>query len=191
MNSSESNKSTQKWYTGIGDDGWTDLLGSSRVPKFSSQPEMLGTLDEVTSALGFARSLVRGQDVADAIMQVQRHLQQIMAEVAATSENREKYAFTQSTHVDWLGDLTCRFGDRIEPSRQFILPGNTPSGGALDLARAIVRRAERVALRLVSEGLIHNPWIARYLNRLSSLCYVLARVEDAISTSPTDRFQDG
>lgn len=166
------------WYTGRGDDGSTQLLGQERVLKYSTQPETYGTLDEATSALGLARALAAHSDVAETVLSIQRHLYRIMSELAATPENQEKYRFVETSHVDWLSEQTDRFGRQITMPREFVVPGETPAGGALDLARAIVRRAERRVLRAAAEGFVSNPFIARYLNRLSSLCYVLARFED-------------
>ncbi len=173
------------WFTGKGDDGTTQLLGNARVPKYDRQPETYGTLDEATSALGLARSLSKADGVTDVILAVQRHLYRMMSELAATPENVSKYTFTNESHVDWLEQHTNHFGEKIDMPRDFVVPGNTSTGGAMDLARAIVRRAERQVVRAMAENRVSNPWIARYLNRLSSLCYVLARVEDATgSDSP-------
>ena len=180
-NSDRGNASSDKrfpWYTGRGDDGSTQLLGDERVPKYSTQPETYGTVDEATSALGLARALAAQSGVAEIILEVQRHLYRMMSELAATMENREKYRFIEAAHIEWLTEQTDRFGDRMTMPREFVIPGETPAGGALDLARAVVRRAERRVLRASADGFVTNPYIARYLNRLSSLCYVLARFED-------------
>jgi cob(I)alamin adenosyltransferase len=183
MNCSESKpKESFPWFTGTGDDGTTQLLGNARVPKYDCQPETFGTLDEASSALGLARALCRADGVIDVILTVQKHLYRMMSELAATPENVSKYTFTNESHVDWLEQQTNHFGEKIDMPRDFVVPGNTPAGGAMDLARAIVRRAERQVVLAAAENRVSNPWIARYLNRLSSLCYVLARVEDASGT---------
>lgn len=171
------------WYTGTGDDGTTQLLGNQRVPKYSQQPDTYGIVDEATSALGLARALINHHQCKNVIVTIQRHLYRMMSEIAATPENRDKYRFLEKEHVDWLSQTIDVIGDKIEMPRDFIIPGDSAGGGALDLARAVVRRAERAVLKAQADGIVINPAIPQYFNRLSSLCYVMARHEDIVSGS--------
>jgi cob(I)alamin adenosyltransferase len=169
-----------KLYTGLGDQGSTDLLGE-RVGKDDPRIELIGTLDEVTSSIGFARSLASVARSGEWLLAVQRDLYRIMAELAFTDEMRpDSYRFS-AERVEWLSASTDIASDEIELPRHFIIPGETTAGAALDVARAISRRAERLAVVLHHAGRMNNPEILRYLNRLSSLLFVLARVEEAAS----------
>lgn len=168
------------WYTGAGDHGLTSLLGDARVPKYHLQPEAFGTVDEASAALGLARAFSRIDEVKDTLLTVQRDLYHIMTELAATPEAASRLPSLQQARVDWLETQTDAFGRRVSMPREFVVPGDTQAGAVLDLARAIVRRAERVVARVCDEGLCHNPIILPYLNRLSSLCFVLARLEDQV-----------
>jgi cob(I)alamin adenosyltransferase len=103
-----------------------------------------------------------------------------MAEVAATPENAARFRAIDSGRVSWLEDETDQIGSQIEMPKEFIVPGDTQTGAALDLARAVVRRAERAVARLWHAGEIENPEILRYLNRLASLCFVLEIRENQI-----------
>lgn len=173
------------WYTVTGDDGSTSLLGNQRVPKYHPQPEAYGTVDEATGALGMARALATETDVKEALLQAQRDLYQMMSELAATPEAAPRFRSIDSSRVDWLDQTTDRFGGRVPHPREFVIPGDTPAGAALDVARTVVRRAERLVVKLYDDGLCNNQQIVRYLNRLSSLCFVLARLEDSAGGRPS------
>jgi cob(I)alamin adenosyltransferase len=167
-------------YTGKGDEGGTDLLGA-RVEKDDPRIELIGQLDETTSSLGLARALASRDDVKERLIEVQRDLYRIMAELAFTPEVRPERVVFGAERVVWIEGITDRLTTEIELPRQFIVPGDTAPGAALDVARAVARRAERHAVALYHQGLLENPQILRYLNRLSSLLFMLARAEDAAS----------
>ncbi|MDW8006218.1 MAG: cob(I)yrinic acid a,c-diamide adenosyltransferase [Thermomicrobium sp.] len=164
-------------YTGKGDQGYTDLLGG-RVPKYAPRPETFGTLDEATSAIGLARAFAQDKETKRILVQVQRDLYVMMAELAfAPGVEQDKYHITQE-HVRRLEETIDRLGATVPIGRHFVLPGDTVQGAALDFARTVVRRAERLVARLYHEGEVHNDFLLAYLNRLSSLLFVLARYED-------------
>jgi cob(I)alamin adenosyltransferase len=164
-------------FTGKGDTGSTDLLGE-RVGKDDPRIGLIGALDEVTSFIGFARAL-SGLERSNAwAIEVQRDLYQIMAELAFVDDLRPDAYVLKAERVERLEAMTDQLSEEIELPRQFILPGETPSGGAFDVARAVARRAERDAVGLVAAGHALNPEIVRYLNRLSSLLFMLARAEE-------------
>ncbi|MGB9798992.1 MAG: cob(I)yrinic acid a,c-diamide adenosyltransferase [Thermanaerothrix sp.] len=161
------------FYTRNGDDGFTGLLGEGRVPKEESRIEALGTLDEATAALGLARSLIQDQTLKQVVLHIQRDLYLLMTEVAATPENAVRFRRINSASVAWLEQQTDTFAQKVAIPDEFILPGETPAGAALSLARTIIRRAERRVAALFHQKLLENNDVLRYLNRLSSLCFVL------------------
>lgn len=164
-------------FTGKGDGGTTDLLGG-RVGKDDPRIETIGALDETTSALGLGRALATSERAKDLLVEVQRDLYQIMAELAFTDELRPASLSLAEPRVDRLGEITDALAAEVELPPRFILPGDTVQGAALDVARTVARRAEREAVALAHAGQLANPQILRYLNRLSSFLFVLARFED-------------
>ena len=173
------------WYTGAGDDGTTGLLGQGRVPKYHAQPEAFGAIDEASSFIGAARATTKDAAVRDALLRIQRDLYAIMAELAAARDEQQRFRTITDAHVVWLSAQTDSFGEKVEMPREFVVPGDSPAGAALDVARTVVRRAERNVARLVDDGAVENQAILSYLNRLSSLLFVLARHADARSGKST------
>jgi cob(I)alamin adenosyltransferase len=166
-----------RFYTGLGDDGTTDLLGA-RVAKDDPRIDALGSLDEATSAIGLARSMVVDGRVGEDLVAVQRDLYRIMAALAFTPELRpESYTFPQD-RVVWVEAETDALAASVDLPREFILPGESTPGAALDVARTVVRRGERHVVALAHAGHEVNPTILAYLNRLSSLLFIAARIED-------------
>ena len=175
-----------RFYTGLGDDGSTDLLGA-RVGKDDPRVETLGALDEATSAIGMGRSLAGSERVAADLIEVQRDLYRIMAELAFTPELRPASYVFDDDRIAWLETETDDLAATVALPREFVLPGESPPGAALDVARTIVRRAERQVVVLARDGHEVNPHILGYLNRLSSLLFIAARVEDAAAGSAPRR----
>jgi cob(I)alamin adenosyltransferase len=165
------------FFTGTGDDGTTDLLGPARVPKYHPRMEALGAVDESAAALGLARSLTQLDATRATLEEIQRDLYRLMAELAAPGDAAEKLRTIGANRVDWLEARIYENGGQVDSPRGFILGGDTPGAGALDLARTVLRRAERHVARLSHEGELENPHLLRYLNRCSSLCFVLALAE--------------
>jgi cob(I)alamin adenosyltransferase len=174
----------QKIYTGRGDDGYTSLIGGARVAKYDDRPEAYGTLDEASAALGLARATATTAEVRDAILEMQRALYRLMAELATVEGKTSAYAMT-AADVARVEALTNDFTARVPVQREFVVPGDTPAGATLDLARTVVRRGERLATRLVHDGHVTNPHVLGFLNRLSSLCFILGRYEDTRHTGHT------
>jgi cob(I)alamin adenosyltransferase len=166
-----------RFYTGLGDDGTTDLLGA-RVTKDDPRIEALGALDEATSAIGLGRALAADESVQRDLVTVQRDLYRIMAELAFTAEIRPASYTLAPDRVEWLGAEADALAANVELPPEFILPGESVAGAALDVARAVVRRAERQVVALAHASEEVNPAILGYVNRLSSLLFVAARVED-------------
>ena len=139
-------------YTAKGDGGDTDLLGA-HVEKDDPRIELIGQLDETTSSMEWRARWPPPLSTNDVVVEVQRDLYRIMAELAFTPEIRpDRYIFG-ADRVEWVGALTDRLSDEIELPRQFIVPGDTVSGAAFDVARTVVRRAERHAVSLHKRGI--------------------------------------
>ena len=169
--------------TGTGDTGYTGLLGDERVPKYDPRTEALGDVDEATSALGLARALCADERVLAAVLHMQQDLYLLMGEVATPPAAAAAIAaagiHVTPEHVAWLEALEAELQAEVVIPNKFIIPGDTLDGAALDLARAVIRRAERRAVRLLHEGTIANGEILRYLNRLSDVVFILARYLEA------------
>lgn len=180
-----------KFYTARGDDGTTGLLGKGRVKKYHPRPAACGDVDEAQAALGVARAATADEAVADVLLTVQRDLYHLMSELAATPEAAGRFRRIDAERVAWLEAQTDSFGAQIRLPAEFTVSGDTAPGAALDLARTVVRRAERAVVRLADDGLIENAELLRYLNRLSSLLFVLARYADALSGSSAVKLAKG
>lgn len=178
------------FYTRTGDEGTTGLLGEGRVPKFDLRIEALGALDEATAALGLARSLVLAPTVAPLLMEIQRDLYHLMAEVGATPENAARFRKIEAERVRWLEEQTDAIEQMVTLPNEFILPGETPASAALSLARTVVRRAERHVVELFHAGGLENRALLAYLNRLSSLCFVLELLENQSAGQSTRLAKD-
>ena len=170
-----------KFYTRTGDDGSTGLLGEERVPKYHPRIEAIGNLDEASAAIGAARAICRRQGVNPLLQTVQRDLYGLMAEIAASMENAGRFRSIDADRVTWLEEAIDRISAQTQFPKGFILPGDTAAGGLLALARTIVRRAERRVAQLLDQGELENQDLQRYLNRLSSLCFVLELSENQAS----------
>jgi cob(I)alamin adenosyltransferase len=168
-------------YTAKGDQGSTDLLGE-RVEKNDPRIDLLGALDESTSAIGLGRANATLDAWREHLIQAQRDLYQIMAELAFTDELRPDAYRLPAERVTWLEDAIAAVEATVTLPPQFVLPGDTVPGAALDVARTVVRRAERLAVTLDRAGQMPNPEILRYLNRLSTLLFIVARAEDLAET---------
>lgn len=164
------------WYTKNGDDGYTDLADGERVAKDSRRIEALGSLDEATSCIGAARAQLGAAGQA-MLTRVQRELILVMAEVATPDPVALPARLPESAVAALEADI-AQVAARVPPLTAFALPGDTPAGAALDIARAVVRRAERQVVALLHHGELPGDHLLHYLNRLSSLLYFMARAED-------------
>ncbi len=172
---------THSFYTRAGDDGYTGLLGEGRVAKEDLRLEALGAVDEANAALGLVRALLKSAEVPELILQVQRDLYGLMAEVSATMENAQRFRTIDAERVAWLETQTDQFSKQVKLPKEFIVPGDSVAGAYFDLARAVVRRAERRVAALLHQKEVENAQLLRYLNRLSSLCFVLELYENQVA----------
>ena len=168
---------------GGGDDGTTGLLGGGRAAKDDPRIEAYGTVDEASSALGLAKSLSTHARVRAICEELQGGLYTLGAELATNPTSKTSFATTTSRGVTRLEELMAELERSVTMPDGFILPGSTPASAAMDLARAVTRRAERRCLALEHRGGLANPEVRRWLNRLSLLLFVLARYEEELSGS--------
>ena len=187
--------------TGRGDDGTTGLLyGGPRIRKDDLRTEAYGTVDEAVAALGLARAElgVKSQfgtltpglaSVAELILRLQRELFVVGAELATTPTAIDRLEDGQTRvstpMVESLTALVVDLEKRIEMPREFVVPGETRTSAALELARTIIRRAERRAVTLEAQGLLSGEHLLPYLNRLADLVWVLARVAEQAEARPS------
>jgi len=168
---------------GTGDDGTTGLLGGGRARKDDPRIEAFGTVDEASSVIGLARSLSRHRRVRAICEELQRGLYLLGAELATGPQSKAVFATTTAAAVARLDDLIGELETRVTMPDGFVLPGATPASAALDLARAVTRRAERRYLSLVQPRGRSSPHVGRWLNRLSLLLFVLGRYEESLARS--------
>lgn len=175
------------FYTRKGDDGFTGMLGAGRIQKDDPRIEAVGAVDEATAAIGSARSICVAPEISPILKQVQQDLYSLMSEVVAAPENAAKFRGINDERVAWLEEQTQRIQDVVPVPKEFILPGDYLSSGLLDMARTIVRRAERRVAALYHLNQLENIQVLRYLNRLSSLMFVLElrEIQASGSSKPT------
>jgi cob(I)alamin adenosyltransferase len=162
-----------------GDQGETSLLGGQRVPKYDLRPETYGVLDEASSALGVAKAATDNQKIKDIIFDIQKDLLVMGAELSTLPEDYDKLARTIAQEdADRIENIIDDLQKDVTLKREFIYPGETVISAQIDVARTIIRRAERKAALLKSEGIIKNPLINQYLNRLADMLFTLARYEE-------------
>jgi cob(I)alamin adenosyltransferase len=179
-----------QFYTRRGDDGYTGLLGPERVPKYDPRPEAYGTVDEAQAALGLARAAGCLPRTGEILLSIQRDLHPLMAELAAGPQSAFAGRLT-SIHVDQLEAWIAEIEVAVDMPKEFVVPGDGLPGAALHLARTVVRRAERLAVRLADGGELGNRHVVCYLNRLSSLLFVLACQEDRAATGASSTLATG
>ena len=179
---SSSDDYRKRVYTKFGDKGETSLLYGGRVSKNNPHTEAYGVTDEAVSAMGMARAMSSDQRVKDLLRQLQSELFTVAAELATGPDKYElfKQHFSPVTPemVENLENAIDSLEQDMEMPKVFILPGGSPASAATDLARCIIRTAERRVVAMAEAGLLTNDLIVSYLNRLGDLLFVVARYED-------------
>jgi cob(I)alamin adenosyltransferase len=172
-----------KIYTKRGDDGTTGLLYGGRIGKDHLRTEVYGTLDETVSALGVARAAGLVGSVEEIVVRIQREMFVAGAQLATSDENQHKLQDKVSRVTPEMTEMCEKDIDvlleRHPLPQEFLLPGAALGAACLDLARSIVRRAERQAVALSRQIAVTDPEVLRYLNRVSDLLYALARFEES------------
>lgn len=164
-----------KIYTRKGDDGTTGLLYGGRVAKDSALPIAYGAVDEAQAFIGLARTEADDPGLNEALIGLERDLWVVMAELATEAERRDRLVDGETrvtdAMVDHLEAWLDRLAESFEMPTEFVVPGQTRLGALLDVARTVVRRAERDSLAALVPGSLAGV----YLNRLSDLLWMLAR----------------
>ncbi len=166
-------KRISKVYTGVGDQGKTQLVDGSWVEKSHPRVHVLGTLDELNSLLGVVRSLSLPDEIQRELQEIQNLLFVLGADVGTPSDL--KVPRIKKTHVEWLERRMDAYLADLGPLKEFILPGGSLEAGLLYLARTVARRAERFASLLLGKEPGIRPMAYTFLNRLSDYFFVLAR----------------
>jgi cob(I)alamin adenosyltransferase len=166
-----------KIYTKTGDKGETGLFDGTRVPKDATRVDAYGAVDELNAVLGAALAFLGDAEIAEILRDVQRDLFAVGARLADPRLGREGKSGRDRLEPDRvarLEQIIDRFEAELPPLRRFILPGGSPAGAFLHLARTVCRRAERRIVTLAREVEI-SPVVVMYVNRLSDFLFVLAR----------------
>lgn len=180
--------------TGRGDDGTTGLLfGGDRIDKDDPRTEAYGTVDEAVAALGLARAELglKAQygvvpaglgGIGGLILRLQRELFVVGAELATNADARDRAedgrTRVSAEMVSGLEEVLRELEAHVEMPREFVVPGETRTSAALELARTVVRRAERRTVPLVRSGVLPEGHVVPYLNRLADLLWILARAAE-------------
>jgi cob(I)alamin adenosyltransferase len=163
-------------YTKTGDKGKTSLFDNKRVFKDDIRVESYGTIDELVSFLGVAKNYVEHQGMYEFINGIQNKLFSVAAELA--TEDAEKLSFhIVEDDVNYLEEKIDEYMEKVDKPDSFVIPGSGKASAYLHVCRTMCRRAERRIITLSKETEI-NPYLIKYVNRLSDLLYALARVEE-------------
>lgn len=169
-----------KIYTRRGDGGDTDLFGGPRVGKDALRVEAYGAVDELNACLGSALALSASKDLLELGQAIQSRLFDLGGTLATPDPERRRKSSVPEVDADDVAVLEAgidRLESELAPLQRFILPGGTPAASAFHVARTVCRRAERRCVALHREEPVDEPSL-RYLNRLSDLLFVMARVEN-------------
>lgn len=174
-----------KIYTYNGDKGQTNLFLGGTVSKSDLRVETYGTVDEVVSSLGFAKTQCKTKKVIDILEILQNSLFIVGAELSANQDSSSKNEKVdqlintiESKNIKELEALIDSISKRIDLGNEFILPGTSSGSSSIDITRTIVRRLERLVVRLNEKIALRNKYILIFINRMSDLLFVLARLED-------------
>ena len=176
-----------KTFNKKGDKGETSLLYGVRVSKSDPRCEAYGTIDEAVSVLGLARNFCQ-PEVKDIVFGLQQYLFVVGAELATPLERYAELAakgkVVRPEMVQRLEELIDDFEGKVDMPREFIIPGDCVSSAILDMARAVIRRAERRVIALREAGQLMNEEVLKYLNRLADLIFTLDRYEERDGDNP-------
>jgi cob(I)alamin adenosyltransferase len=169
-------------YTRAGDAGETSLGDGSRVSKLDLRIAAYGTVDELNAQLGVVLAGDCPPELRECLELVQNELFDVGADLAVPFESQGRLRIEQAA-IDRLEQLCDRFNESLPDLKSFVLPGGTATAAAVHVARTVCRRAERVTVAAAEEHDV-NPLIAVYLNRLSDLLFILARVANVGHAEP-------
>ncbi|GMN02239.1 cob(I)yrinic acid a,c-diamide adenosyltransferase [Erythrobacter sp. MTPC3] len=169
-----------KIYTRTGDDGTTGLVDGSRCPKHSARIAAIGTVDEANSSIGHAIAAITDETHRAALTRVQNDLFDLGADLATPAEDgdfapSEMVLRVVLSQAEWIEQQIDALNENLEPLTSFVLPGGSEAAARVHVARAVTRNAERAVTAMATETPV-NPAASAYINRLSDLLFVLARV---------------
>jgi len=168
-----------KVYTRTGDDGTTSLGTGKRVPKTDRRVRAYGTVDELNSQIGAALAAGPVSSLVEPLRRIQNDLLCLGADLCIPDSDKPAHPGPriEKRHVVWLEELIDSLNAQLPPLRNFVLPGGSPAGAALHVARTVCRRAERLVAALRRKKLVGDQVLV-YLNRLSDALFVLARYQN-------------
>ena len=161
-----------------GDGGQTGLSGGIRVSKASPRVEAYGTLDELISTMGFARSVCAIDEIRDLTKSIQKELFKVASAISTPPESKKGVPVIEDSMVDALTAHVHRIEAIPGILNDWSLPGEDPASAAFDVARTVCRRGERLVVGLIEGGMELQPNVLRYLNRLSDLLWLFGRQID-------------
>ena len=159
-----------------GDGGQTGLAGGIRVSKADLRVESYGSVDELNTFLGFARSICQNKDIVGWTEEIQRTLFRVGSSLATPPESRKKPPVISTGDVDKLTDLVHKIEATEGILADWSLPGGNTESASYEMARTVCRRAERAAVRFVENGGVVQPEVIAYLNRLSDVIWLFGRL---------------
>jgi cob(I)alamin adenosyltransferase len=169
-------------YTRSGDDGTTGLLFGGRVSKADPRCEAYGAADHAVSVMGMARALTSDDRLKTMLLQTQREMFTVSAELATDIQNQEQFRSTfraiSASETERLEQWIDELKASVELPPKFIIPGASQASSAMDMARTAMRNAERRIVDLMEQGMLANIEVLHYVNRLGDLLFMMARYED-------------
>ncbi len=159
-----------------GDTGQTSLPGGVRVPKNNLRVDCYGTIDELISSIGFARSITEDAGIKDMAKEIQRELFRVGSAIGTHPDSRKPAPEITEAMVDALTEHVHAMEAEPGVLNDWSIPGELPQSSAFDMARTVCRRTERIAVELRDRGELENPQILAYLNRLSDVLWLMGRV---------------
>lgn len=171
-----------KIYTKTGDDGTTGLFNGMRVSKYDLRVESYGTVDELNSIIGLARTACKHNDLSESLMKISNLLFNLGSDLATPLKPEPKFPALRlpESSIEFLEKLIDEYTEKLPPLRNFILPGGTIAAAYLHHARTVCRRAERLVVRLSQTEELGNT-VLIFINRLSDYLFTAARYENFLS----------
>ncbi len=164
--------------TGKGDAGFTDLFFGKRISKDSPAMRAIGDLDELNSHLGLVRVKIKGRQNGETVEKIQRAVYTIASELAIAPEKKRKHGhLLGSKDTDWIKGTAYELERRTGPGSRFYMPGGSEVSAVIEIARTVTRRAERSVVKLLRREKEKNPHVLTYLNCLSDVLFLLARMK--------------
>jgi cob(I)alamin adenosyltransferase len=183
-----SEASLAKIYTRKGDTGQTRLFTGERVSKDEARMEALGCIDELVAFLGLARSEIKDAEIRSRVTAIQSELYLILSDIASAAQDKPAASKLPDDAIEIIESLIDTYDAKLPPLRDFIMPGESRASSLLHVARTVCRRAERRVV-VIARNFPLNARVSAYLNRLSDLLFVMARLVDHEAGRPDQTFK--